>query len=172
MNKNLNSYIDDLLFNIQLPNDEELKRETTSQKLSIAGKGKKMPKDAIEKIRKANKGRTITKEHRNKISNTLKGNLITNETKIKMSKSRIGLKHSNKTIEKLKKSAQKRCVPISKYTLDNIWIEDFIGMKEAAVSMNMQNGRAIQLVCNYYKNKLSKGSKQCKGFIWKYKNID
>lgn len=170
MNKNFNQYLDNLLSDIQLPSEAELKAETTSQKLSIAGKGRKMPLNAIEKIRKANKNRIITKEHRDKISNTLKGNIISDEIKIKMSESRKGLKHSNKTINKIKKSAQKRCIPVSKFTLDNIWIEDFVGLKEAADSIGEINGRNIQKVCNYYRDNLTKGSKQCRGFIWKYKN--
>jgi len=87
-----------------------------------------------------------------------------------MSESRKGLKHSKKTIKKLEKSAQKRCVAVSQFTLDNKWLKDFIGLKEAGESIGEKNGRNIQKVCNYYRDKLTKGSKQCKGFIWKYKN--
>ena len=86
-----------------------------------------------------------------------------------MSESRMGHGFSKKTIKKLKDAAQKRCVPISQFYLDGRWKKDWIGLKEAAEYYDMKNCRAIQLVCNYYRDKLTKGSKQCKGFIWKYK---
>lgn len=170
MKKNFNQYLDELLSDINIPSEDEIKRETTSEKLSIAGKGRKMPKDAIEKIKKANKNRIITDEHKNKISKTLLGRKLSKDTCEKMSKSRIGHSWSEKSIQKLKKAAQKRCVPVSKFTLDGIWIEDFIGLAEAALSIQQINGRNIQKVCNYYRDGLKKGSKQCGGFIWKYKN--
>jgi hypothetical protein len=151
----------------RLANRERSKAER--EKLSIAGKGKKMPKDAIEKIRKANTDRLISSEHKAKISKTLKGRKLSKETCEKMSESRTGMKHSNSTIKKLEKAAQKRCVFVSQFTLDGVWIKDFIGLKEAAELIGHKNGRAIQLVCNYYRDNLTKGSKQSGGFIWKYK---
>jgi hypothetical protein len=143
--------------------------EDERKKLSISSTGRKMSMDAIEKIRQGNKNRIISSEHRNKISETLTGRKLTKRTCNKMSESRTGLKHSNQTINKLKKSAQKRCVPVSKFTLDGKWLKDFIGLVQAAESIGQTNGRGIQLVCNYYRDNLTKGSKQCGGFIWKYK---
>jgi len=144
--------------------------ESERKKLSKASRGRKMPKEAIERIREANKNRVITDEHKTKISKTLSGRKLPKKTCNKMSESRTGMKHSNSTIKKLEKAAQKRCIPVSKFTLDGIWIEDFIGLTEAGKSIGHKNGRAIQLVCNYYRDNLTKGSKQCSGFIWKYKN--
>lgn len=138
-------------------------------KLSESSSGRKMSDIAIEKIRKANTGRIITDEHKTKISNTLKGQKLSNKTRKKMSQTRIGMKHSKQTINKLEKAAQKRCIAVSKFSLDGMWIEDFIGLTQAANSIGQKNGRAIQLVCNYYRDNLTKGSKQCGGFIWKYK---
>jgi hypothetical protein len=149
------------------------KRERTEserEKLSKSSKGRTMPKDAIERIRNANKGRVVTEEQRSKISESLKGRKLTNQTCKKMSQSRMGHGWSEIAIKNIKKAAQKRCVPVSKFTLDGIWIEDFIGLSEAGQSISQKNGRAIQLVCNYYRDNLTKGSKQCGGFIWKYKN--
>jgi len=148
-----------------------LRERTTAErnKLSKAGKGRVMSEEAIEKIRKGNKNKIISDETKVKISKKLLGRELPIETREKMSESRTGKTHSKKTIKKLEKSAQKRCVPISQFYLDGRWKKDWIGLKQAAEHYNMQNGRAIQLVCNYYRDKLTKGSKQCKGFIWKYK---
>jgi len=147
-------------------------RERTAEereKISKASKGKVMSKEAIEKIRKGNKNKIISDEVKLKISKTLKGREVPLDTREKMSESRIGKTHSKKTIKKLEKAAQKRCVPISQFDLDGNWIKDWIGLAQAAEYYGMKNGRGIQLVCNYYRDKLTKGSKQCKGFIWKYK---
>ena len=87
-----------------------------------------------------------------------------------MSKSRTGLKHSQQTIKKLENAQQKKCAVISQFTLDGIWIEDWVGFKNPAEKLfGWSNGRSIQVVCNYYRDNLTKGSKQSGGFIWKYK---
>jgi hypothetical protein len=143
--------------------------ESERKKLSKASRGRKMPEHAIEKIRRANKNRVITDEHKAKISETLSGRKLPKKTCNKMSESRTGMKHSKSTIKKLEKAAQKRCVPVSQFTLDGVWIRDFIGLSEAGHSIGKENGRSIQLVCNYYRDNLTKGSKQCGGYIWKYK---
>jgi len=123
-----------------------------------------------EKLGEVHKGVPKSKEQKEKISNKLKGRKLSKETCEKMSKSRIGVKRSDSTLINLKKAAQKRSVSVSKFTLDNIWLEDIVGLNEAANSIGQKNGRAIQLVCNYYRDNLTKGSKQCGGYIWKYKN--
>ena len=149
-----------------------LRERTTAErdKLSKAGKGRVMSQESIEKIRKGNKNKIISDETKVKISKKLLGRELTFETREKMSESRTGKTHSKNTIKKLKVAAQKRCVAVSKFTLNGKWIKDFIGLTEAANSLGHTNGRAIQLVCNYYRDNLTKGSKQCSGFIWKYKN--
>jgi hypothetical protein len=147
-------------------------RERTNserEKLSKAGRNKVMSEEAKGKISKGNKNKKVSEEVKEKISLTLKGRKLSNKTCEKMSESRTGTTHSKKTIKKLKVSAQKRCVPVSQFYLDGRWKKDWIGLKAAAEYYGMQNGRPIQLVCNYYRDKLTKGSKQCKGFIWKYK---
>jgi hypothetical protein len=132
-------------------------------------KGTKLSEEAKRNISVGQSGISKSEKHKKKISKTLKGREIPIDTREKMSESRTGKTHSKKTIKKLEKAAQKRCVPISQFYLDGRWKKDWIGLKQAAEHYNMQNGRAIQLVCNYYRDKLTKGSKQCKGFIWKYK---
>ena len=135
-NKDLNSYIDDLLFGIDLPSDAELKRETRNEKLSIALKGRKLPKITCNK----------------------------------MSQSRMGREWNDDTINKFKNSARKRCDVISQFDLDGNWIQDWNGFIYVNESLGL-NTRAIQLVCNYYRDNLTTGSKQCGGFIWKYKKV-
>jgi hypothetical protein len=143
--------------------------ESERKKLSKSSRGRKMPADAIEKIRAANKNRVVSEDTKLQISETLSGRKLSKKTRNKMSESRTGLKHSQETIKKLEKAAQKRCVPVSQFTMDGVWIKDFIGLTEAGQSIGKENGRPIQLVCNYYRDNLTKGSKQCGGFIWKYK---
>jgi hypothetical protein len=123
-----------------------------------------------EKLGEIHRGVPKSNEQKEKISKKLKGRKLPNTTRKKMRENRIGKKHSITTIQNIKKSAQKKCKIISKFTLDGIWVEDFIGLSEAGKSISQKNGRAIQLVCNYYRDNLSKGSKQCAGFIWKYKD--
>lgn len=147
--------------------DKQLERNVKGGK---SARGRTLSDEACINISNGQKGKPKSKSHKQKISKTLLGRELPLETKQKMSESRIGLKHSKETIKKLKKSAQKRCTPISQFDLDGNLIKDWIGFKEAANFFNMKNGRAIQLVCNYYRDNLTKGSKQCKGFIWKYKN--
>lgn len=135
------------------------------QNLAILQKGVQKSEEQKKKISQSMLGKTNEWAKLN-----LTGKRLPQETCEKMSKSRLGKKHSQTTIQNLKKAAQKRCVSVSKFTLDGIWIEDFIGLSDAGKSIGDKNGRGIQLVCNYYRDNLTKGSKQRKGFIWKYKN--
>jgi len=109
-----------------------------------------------------------SKEHKEKISVKLKGRKLSTETCQKMSESRIGLVHSNETINKLKSSARKRCTIISQYDLNENWIMDWNGLVFINEELGL-NKRSVQLVCNFYRDNLTKGSKQCGGYIWKYK---
>jgi hypothetical protein len=122
-----------------------------------------------ETVADVHRGVPKSKEQKEKISKKLKGRKLPNDTRFKMSQSRMGHVWSDTALKNLKKAAQKRCISVSKFTLDGIWIEDFIGLSEAGDSIGHKNGRAIQLVCNYYRDNLTKGSKQSGGFIWKYK---
>jgi hypothetical protein len=123
-----------------------------------------------EKLAEVHRGVPKSKEQKEKISKKLKGRKLPKETCEKMSKSRTGLKHSQQTIKKLENAQQKKCAVISQFTLDGIWIKDWLGFKSPAEELfEWPNGRSIQMVCNYYRDKLTKGSKQSGGFIWKYK---
>jgi hypothetical protein len=146
--------------------DKQLERNYLGGKAML---GVKLSDEAKINMSLAQTGRLKNSEHKAKISKTLSGRKLSTDTCNKMSESRTGLKHSSQTIKKLEKAAQKRCVAVSQFTLDGVWIKDFIGLKEAGESIGKENGRPIQLVCNYYRDKFSKGSKQCGGFIWKYK---
>jgi hypothetical protein len=44
-------------------------------------------------------------------------------------------------IKNIKKAAQKRCVPVSKFTLDGIWIEDFIGLSSCNKVIQIRYGK-------------------------------
>jgi hypothetical protein len=107
-------------------------------------------------------------EQKEKISKKLIGRKLPKETCEKMSRSRMGHGWSEETIDKLKTSARKRCIPISQFDLDGNWIKDWDGFIYVNETLGLTT-RSIQLVCNYYRDNLTKGSKQCGGFIWKYK---
>ena len=97
-----------------------------------------------EKLAEVHRGVPKSKEQKEKISKKLKGRKLPKETCKKMSESRMGHGWSVTAIQNLKKAAQKRCVPVSKFTLDGVWIEDFIGLTEAGKSIGKENGRSIQ----------------------------
>jgi len=99
----------------------------------------------------------------------LSGRSLSEETKKKMSKSRTGHVWSPNTHDKLKKSARKRMKPISQFNLDGNWIRDFNGLAEMHDELKL-NKRNVQNVCNNWETNSLKGSKECGGFIWKYKN--
>jgi len=130
--------------------------------------GKKLSEKAKQNMSNAQKNRTVNDNTKKKISKKLLGRKLPKETCEKMSKSRTGRKLSETVLQTLKEAQQKKCVKVSQFNLDGNWIKDWNGLKEAGESFGMKNGRAIQLVCNYYRDGLTKGSKQCKGFIWKY----
>jgi hypothetical protein len=122
-----------------------------------------------ETISKLQTGVPKSKEVKIKISNKLKGRLLSEETKKKMSESRMGHGWSEETLKKLSQSARKRMKPISQFDLNKNWIKDFNGLAEMYDELKL-NKRAVQLVCNNWKNNAQRGSKQCGGYIWKYKN--
>lgn len=121
-----------------------------------------------EEIGKKQRGVPKKESTKEKISNTLKGRKLSDETKQKMSESRMGHGWSDETIEKLKKAARKRCTPILQFDLSGNFIKEWSGLAEIHDELGF-NKRAIQVVCNNYRDKIEKGSKQSKGFIWKYK---
>jgi hypothetical protein len=114
------------------------------------------------------KGIRKSEDVKKKISKTLKGRPLSEETKQKMSESKMGHGWSEETIDKLKTSARKRMIPISQYDLDGNLIKDFGGLAEMYDELGL-NKRAVQLVCNNWRDNTERGSKQCGGFIWKYK---
>jgi hypothetical protein len=121
-----------------------------------------------EKLAEIHRDVPKSKEQKEKISKKLKGRKLPKETCEKMSQSKMGHGWSEETIDKLKTAARKRCVPISQFDLDGNWIKDWDGFIYVNETLGLTT-RSIQLVCNYYRDNLTKGSKQCGGFIWKYK---
>lgn len=97
------------------------------------------------------------------------GRKLSEETKKRMSESRKGHGWSDVAFNKLKESARKRMIPISQFDLEGNWIKDFAGLAEMHDELGL-NKRNVQMVCNNWKDNNEKGSKQCGGFIWKYKN--
>ncbi len=145
--------------------DRQLERNYLGGKSML---GVKLSEKAKQNMSIAQSGRTINENTKKKISDKLKGRKLPKETCEKMSKSRTGRKLSETALQNLKNAQQKKCVKVSQFHLSGSWIKDWNGLKEAGEYFGMKNGRAIQLVCNYYRDNLTKGSKQCKGFIWKY----
>lgn len=121
-----------------------------------------------DKLAEQQRGVPKPEEVKKKISNKLKGQVLSEETKKKMSESRMGHGWSDEAIENLKKAARKRSNPISQYDLNGKWIKDFTGLAEMYDELGL-NKRNVQIVCNNWKNNSEKGSRQCGGFIWKYK---
>ena len=114
------------------------------------------------------KGRAKPDYQKQKISKTLKGRPIPENVKKKMSKSRMGHGWSQKTLKKMSESARKRMKPISQFDLHGNWIKDFNGLAEMHDEIGLDK-RGVQIVCNNWRDNTEKGSKQCGGFIWKYK---
>jgi hypothetical protein len=67
MNKNLNQYIDDLLLDVILPSDMELKSDTKSHKVSMSRKNQKATEKTKAILSKAHTGKKMSKEHLQKI---------------------------------------------------------------------------------------------------------
>ena len=63
MNKNLNSYIDNLLLDIKLPTDEELREETKAKKVSISRKSQKATDETRRILSNAHTGKKLSEEH-------------------------------------------------------------------------------------------------------------
>lgn len=61
-NKNFNKIIDDLLSDIQLPSEEQLKAETKSEKISLRLKGFKHSEETKRKWSESHKGKKPSKE--------------------------------------------------------------------------------------------------------------
>lgn len=64
-------------------------------------KGKKLPRETIEKISKAHRGKKLTKEHKRRISISTKGKRKSYETRRKMSVARKGMIFSEETKRKM-----------------------------------------------------------------------
>ena len=142
------------------------------QNISNARKGIKLSDETKEKLRIINTGRKISKSTKKKMSISHTGKVLSNITKKRMCKpktsehsnnislSRIGIKFNNTHIENIKKSHQ---IPILKYSLENILLEEFNTSLEAAYSVNKKSNKWIIDTC--------KGRRESAfGFIWKYKN--
>ena len=67
MKKNLNQHIDELLHDIVLPSEDELKAETKAEKVSLALSGITHSEETKKKWSEAHKGKTISTEHSSKI---------------------------------------------------------------------------------------------------------
>ena len=67
MKKDLNQYIDDLLSDINLPSESQLREETKSEKISLKLKGFKHSEETKKKWSQAHKGKKLSKEHIEKV---------------------------------------------------------------------------------------------------------
>jgi len=126
---------------------------------------------------KGGDGLVATKEIKNKISKSLKGRKHSEERKVNQSKSHIGIKASNEQkinmslaqkkhyqenpnrISKLRESLG---LPIMQYSLEGIFICEFISAREAERQTNIDIS-SITKCCR------GKGYKTAGGYIWKYK---
>jgi len=98
MEKDFNEHIDEMLAGIEFISDEQLRKDTSNLKKSIAKKGK-----------------LFTKEHVKNLSNAFVGRKLSQTTRKKISKAGVGRKVSTESREKMSSSAKKR-PPINEKT--------------------------------------------------------
>lgn len=123
-----------------------------------------------------NKNQKFSKESQIKKANTIKegilsGRISYKERGIKISKKLTGIKRTDLTKDKIRfanlgkkaslESKLKKAKSILQYSLDGIFIKEWLIMGDASKNLNISKG-AISNVC---KNK----QKTAGGFIWKYK---
>jgi hypothetical protein len=113
------------------------------------------------KISKSNMGRKHSDEHKNKISQALTGIKRSQQTKDKISISSTGKvktqEHKSNISKKLLGNTNKNKI-VDQYTLDGIFIKEWISVTEAKKYINGD----IYACCTGKQN-------QAGGFIWKYK---
>jgi hypothetical protein len=67
MNKDFNKHLDELLSDIVLPTEDELREETKAKKVSLALSGKKHSEQTKKKWSESHKGKKLSKEHIEKV---------------------------------------------------------------------------------------------------------
>jgi group I intron endonuclease len=76
--------------------------EETRSKISKSNKGRKIPKEQIERHRAIMKGRKLTPDHVEILRKVHTGKIVSKETRKKMSEARMGWKPSSETIDKFR----------------------------------------------------------------------
>jgi hypothetical protein len=127
-----------------------------------------------ERLAEIHRGVPKSKEQKEKISKKLKGRKLSNKTCKKMSESRMGHGWSDIALKNLKKAAQKRrtAPKIIQCNLNGKQIKVWDGLAEIwdyYKDTLKPNKSSIRLVCGNWNANNQKGSRQHKGFIWKYK---
>lgn len=123
--------------------------------------GRKMPREAVEKMRQLNIGRKLSKETKFNMSNSQRGRKHSESTKLKMSLSGKAL---NKKISQENKIllSKLNSRPIVQFDLNNSVIKEWNSLTEASQSLNI----AMSTISYSCKN----GTIHDKKFKWKYKD--
>lgn len=143
--KSLDSKIDNILNDIDLPSDEEIKKETFSLKISIGNKGRKKPPRTIkhrQNISAVHIGKKHSEESCLKISKANIGKVLSKEICQKMSKSRTGKKKKPHTEETKKQISDSKIKlqGVKCYVIDPNGIRyDFDSIKECEIKLGYKN---------------------------------
>ena len=120
--------------------------EETKLKISLSHKGKILTIEHKNKLSKIKIGKVLSEEHKNKISESNKGKVISEETKNKMSESSKGKKMSKEACKKMSEWRKK----IILNTQTGIF---YLGVEDAAKSINMKYTSLYNNMNGRYKNK-------------------
>lgn len=124
--------------------------------------GKHHSEETKNLLRKANTGKKHTKEWKQQQSIRSKEWHKTHENPMKGNHQFVGEKNP---MYGRRGSLHPSATPVQQFTLDGIFVQEFLSTTEAAQAMGLRNGAHITECC--------KGKrKKCAGYVWKYKIVD
>jgi group I intron endonuclease len=139
--------------------------EETKKKIGLSGTGKKRSEETRLKISKSNKGRKLSNEHIEFIRKMNTGRKLTSEQRKVLSEIRIGKKHKEETKKKIgignkgkvrsKDARKKMSESKSKLILNTENGIFYLGLKEAALSLNVNWNTLSWWLSGFGKNKTS-----------------
>lgn len=135
--------------------------DETKGKISKANTGKRHTEESKQKMSIKRKGWKMSEESRKKQANTIKGHPVSELTRQRVAESNKKRVWTDEMRQKMSISSKNRNIKsVGKFSLDNIFIERFESIKEAAekCSASRQN---ISNCCNGR-------AKTHKKFIWKF----
>ena len=124
--------------------------------------GKHHSEETKNLLRKANAGKHHTEEWKQQQSIRAKEWHKTHENPMKDNHQFAGEKNP---MYGRRGSLHPSATPVQQFTLDGIFVQEFLSTTEAAQAMGLHNGAHITECC---KNK----RKKCAGYVWKYKIVD